>query len=537
VDQAADITSGEEFDVAVVGAGMGGLYAVHRFSNDGLSVIGIEGAGGLGGVWYHNAYPGARVDAESLGYCYFFDPQLFNEWEWTEKFAAQPEILAYLNHVADRYDLRSRFLFETWVVGAQWDTDAHRYTITTDTGRTIRARFLVMATGQLSKSRDPEFDGLDDFQGEWVQASHWRPVEIEGKRVAVIGTGSSGVQASTAIAAQAAQLSVMQRTPLYSMPARNAPFDRGRHARMGESVELAWQELLASPGGLTTLPPVGKTSEFPPLQQRALLESRWLYGGTSMLTLFTDTATDLEANELVGAFVREKNAERVDDHETAAKLTAYNVPIGVRRLILEIGYFEIFNQDNVQLVDIREDPIERFVPAGIRLASGRVVELDTVVFALGFDAFTGSLDFANITNGKGEKVTDHWTRGPRGYLGLMTTEFPNLFLIAGPGSPSLTANVNLANVQHIDLAADVVGHLTRAGYTCVVPSEDAVAQWTQHCFDVAEPLLRRQYDNYMVHVNHDDGSRIFMPYAAGMGPFVAKCREVVAADFAGFDFS
>jgi cation diffusion facilitator CzcD-associated flavoprotein CzcO len=531
----ADMSTGE-YDVAVVGAGMGGLYAVHRLRGQGLSVVGIEGAPEVGGVWYHNAYPGARVDAESVSYCYFFDPQLYKEWRWTEQFATQPELLGYLNHVADRYDLRKHFLFDTWVLGAQWDPEAARYTITTDTGQTIRARFLVMATGQLSKSRDPEFEGLADFEGGWVQASHWHPVEIKDKRVAVIGTGSSGVQASTAIAGEAAELLVLQRTPLFSMPARNAPADALRHERISGRVRDMWEELLATPGGLTYLPPVGKAADFPPEQQQALLESRWLVGGTSILTLFTDTATDPVANALVGSFVARKNRERVEDPETGAKLTAYNVPIGVRRLVLEIGYFEIFNQDNVHLVDVREDPIARFVPSGIELSSGRVVELDTVVFALGFHAFTGSLDYANITNEHGEHPSDKWARGPRTLLGLMTHGFPNLFTIAGPGSPTLTANVNLANVQHIDLMGDVLGHMSEHGYTKVEPSSEAQDEWTQHVFDVAEPLLRRQYDNYMVHVNRDDGSRIFMPYAGGMAKFVEKCREVVAQGFAGFDF-
>jgi cation diffusion facilitator CzcD-associated flavoprotein CzcO len=536
MDKAADVSQPGEFDVAVVGAGIGGLYAVHRFRSQGLSVVGIEGAPEVGGVWYHNAYPGARVDAESVYYCYFFDPELYKEWSWTERFAAQPEILAYLNHVADRYDLRRHFLFNTWVVGALWDPESNRYTITADTGQTIRARFLVMATGQLSKSRDPEFEGLADFEGEWAQASHWRPVQIRDKRVAVIGTGSSGVQASTAIAREAAKLHVLQRTPLYSMPCRNAPMDTLRRERISEKVEDVWEELLSSPGGLTILPPVGRSTDFRPEQRQALMESRWLVGSTSILTLFTDTGTDPEANELVGSFVRRKNAERVTDPKTAAKLTAHNVPIGVRRLIHEIGYFEIFNQENVDLVDVKEDPIARFVPSGIELVSGRVIELDTVVFALGFHAFTGSLDYANITNEHGQRPSDKWARGPRGYLGLMTTGFPNLFLIAGPGSPSLTANVNLADVQHIDLAGELLAYMSEHGYTRVEPTADAEEEWTQHAYDLAEPLLRRKYDNYMVHVNRDDGTRIFIPYAGGMGKFVEKCRMVVAEGFAGFAF-
>ncbi|MDV6212802.1 NAD(P)/FAD-dependent oxidoreductase [Rhodococcus erythropolis] len=527
----------ERVDVVVVGAGMGGMYAVQRLRGEGLDVVGIEGAPDVGGVWFHNAYPGARVDGESLNYCYFFDPELFRDWKWTEKFATQPELLSYLNHVADRHDLRRHFLFETWVVGATWSENEDRWVIKTDTGRTIWARFLVMATGNLSKARDPEFPGLADFEGEWVQASHWKPVEIAGKRVAVVGTGSSGVQAASAIAKEAAELHVLQRTPLYSVPARNRPADPAQHERMSARVEGMWEELLATPGAITHLAPVGKTFDFAGEQLEALLESRWLYGSTSILSLFTDTADDLKANEIVGSYVARKNAERVRDPETAAKLTAYNVPIGVRRLILEIDYFEIFNQDNVHLVDVREDPIVRLVPSGIELASGRVVELDTIVFALGFHAFTGSLDFANITNHLGERPSDRWARGPATYLGLMTSGFPNLFTIAGPGSPTLTSNVCVANAQHIDVVGDLLAYMGERGYTRVEASPAAQKEWTEHAAELAEPLLRRKYDNYMVHVNEDDGSRVYMPYAGGMDRFVAKCRDVVANDFEGFDFA
>jgi cation diffusion facilitator CzcD-associated flavoprotein CzcO len=524
------------YDVIVVGAGMGGLYGVHRFRGQGLSVLCLEAASGVGGVWLHNAYPGARVDVESVSYCYFFDPELYQEWNWSERYAAQPEILAYLNHVADKYDLRRSIKFDTRVVSAQWDPGATHYVVTSEAGETFTARFLVMATGQLSKPRRPSFEGLDDFRGEWVQTASWHPVAIDGKRVGVIGTGSSGVQAITAISKTAAQTYVFQRTANYSIPAHNRSADKARKERLAGKVQEVWDEIIHTPGGLLLPPVMGKAGNFPAEQRQVILEERWAFGGQSLLGLFSDQGVDLEVNQMVSDFVRQKTRERIDDPELAEKLLCTTYPIGVRRICIDTGYYECFNQDNVHLVDIKDDPIERITENGIRLTSGEEVGLDTIVFALGFDAFTGALDEAGITNERGRHPSDNWRRGPRTFLGLMTTDFPNLFIITGPLSPSVLANMNLANVQHMNFVGDLIAHMNGHGYTRVEPTREAEDAWTAHAAELAEPLLRRAHDNYMVHVNKDDGTRIFIPYSGGVAGYVRRCDAVAAAGYDGFSF-
>lgn len=525
------------YDVVVVGAGMGGIYGVHRFRQQGLSVLGLEAAPDVGGVWYHNAYPGARVDIESVNYCYLFDPELYQDWRWSERYAAQPEILCYLNHVADRYGVRPHFRFNTRMTTAQWDPAANRYVITTESGDTVNARFLVMATGQLSRPRKPPFAGLDDFTGEWVQTSQWRDVAYEGKRVAVIGTGSSGVQTITAVAPVAAHTYVFQRTANYSIPAHNRPANQARYDRLAGKVKELWDELIHSPGGVVVPPVGGKARDYPSEQQQEMLEERWAYGGQSILGVFADQGIDPDVNKLVADFVRQKCRERINDPELAEKLMCDSYPIGVRRICIDTGYYEVFNQDNVTLVDIKEDPIERFTKTGVLLRTGAHIELDTIMFALGFDAFTGALDEAGVTNEHGKHPSDNWTRGPRTFLGLMTTGFPNCFIVTGPLSPSVLANMNLANVQHMDFVANLIEYMGQHGHTRVEPTEAAQNEWTEYAASIAAPLLRRAHDNYMVHVNHDDGSRFFIPFAGGVKTYIERCNEVAQNGYDGFDFA
>ncbi|WP_197410581.1 flavin-containing monooxygenase [Arthrobacter sp. EPSL27] len=525
------------YDVIVVGAGMGGIYAVHRFRKDGLSVLGIEAAPEVGGVWYHNAYPGARVDVESYDYCYFFDQDLYSDWTWTERYAAQPEILRYLNYAADRLQVKPSILFNTWVNGSQWDPDTHRYVVTTDTGKTFTARYLVMATGNLSKPRKPDFAGIDEFKGEWHQSAHWprTPVQIAGRRVAVIGTGSSGVQAATAIAKEASELYVFQRTANYSVPAHNREADQERHRRYSSKTETIWKELTESGGGIILPPVLGKAGDYTEEQQQQLLEERWAFGGQALLGLFADQGTDQAVNDIVSNFVRGKVRQMVKDPETAEKLMPTSYPIGVRRLCIDTGFYDIFNQENVTLVDVNADPITRITPTGIQ-AGDNHYEVDLIVFALGFEAFTGALDNANIRNEHGQQPSDLWKRGPRTYLGLMTAGFPNLFTLTGPLSPSVLANMNAANVQHVDFIADMISHMNERGLTRVEPTEEGQQAWMDHAASLAKPLLRLAHDNYMVHVNKDDGSRVFVPYSGGFNKYVDQCNEVVAAGYRGFAF-
>jgi cation diffusion facilitator CzcD-associated flavoprotein CzcO len=393
-----------------------------------------------------------------------------------------------------------------------------------------------MCTGQLSAPRQPDFPGLEDFAGEWVQTSRWRPVAIEGRRVGVIGTGSSGVQTITAVAPLAEHLHVFQRTAHYSVPARNRLADEDRYQRIADKVPDVWDEILRTPGGLTLPPVFGKAADYSPEQQQAILEERWAFGGQVILATFADQATNAESNRLVVDFVRRKSRERIADPALAGKLLRYSYPIGTRRICIDTGYYEVFNRPNVTLVDVREDPIERITPTGIRLRSGEQAELDTIIFALGFRAFTGALDAAGIVNGHGVRPSEHWARGPRTYLGLTTVEFPNLFLPTGPGSPSVLANMNMGNVVHLDFVADLIGHMDQHGYATVEPTPAAVESWCDYVAGFAASLLRLRHDNYMVHVNADDGSRVFMPFAGGMGTYVERLREVAASGYRGFAF-
>lgn len=528
----------EEYSVVVVGAGMGGIYALHRFAELGHDVHGFEGAAGVGGVWYHNGYPGARVDVESHSYSFMFDQDLYAGWDWSERYAAQPEILQYLNYVADRLDVRRNLSLSTWVTSAQWHPEENKYLITTDTGRTVWARYLVMATGNLSKPRKPDFAGLDDFQGEWHQTGHWpkTPVEIAGKRVAVIGTGSSGVQAATEIAKTAGHLYVLQRTPNYSIPAHNGPADKRKKERLSRKVLQFREETYATPVGYAMPPNVGKASEYSEEQQQQILESRWAFGGQSLLGTFSDQGTDLEVNNVVAEFVRGKIRDMIDDPETAEKLMPTAYPIGIRRLCIDTGYYPIFNQSNVSLVDLRTDPVERITRTGIKTRENEY-EVDLIVFALGFEAFTGALDQANIRNEHGQQPSDRWTYKPQTYLGIMTNGFPNLFTLTGVQSPSVLATFFALNNYHVDFVADIIEHAEDKGAVRIEPTLEAEAEWGDHCNTIAAPMLRRAVDNYMVHVNKYDGSRYFIPYAGGFDKYAQQVNEIVTDDYRGFEFT
>jgi cation diffusion facilitator CzcD-associated flavoprotein CzcO len=524
-----------DYDVIVVGAGIGGIYAVHRFARQGLSVLGIEGAGGVGGVWYHNRYPGARVDVDSIDYCYYFSNEIWQTWRWTERFAAQPEILAYLNFVADSFGVKRHFIFGTWMTGAQWRGDSARYWVTTSTGDGFSCRFLVMATGQLSQSRQPPFPGLERFRGEWVQTSHWpeRDVELEGRRIGVIGTGSSGVQAIPVLARHAGHLHVFQRTANYAVPARTAPIGAEVQQDIGGRLSEERERLLATRGGSRL--PVGTkpVSNYSPAEQVAILQRQWESGGQAMNSLFADQATNLESNDVVDEFVRGKVREIVKDPGLAEKLCPSGYPIGTRRLCLDIGYYETFNRDNVTLVDTRSDPIAEISERGIRTRGARY-ELDLIVFALGFHAFTGALDRAHIRNDRGKVPSDGWARGPRTLLGLMTAGFPNLFLPTGPGSPSVLANLFLQNEFLMDWIGDCIAYLDAHGFSTIEPSEAAQDAWTAHAAQAAGRLLRLRVDNYMVHVNADDKSRVFIPYTGGFGRYVSAARDAAVRGYEGF---
>ncbi len=527
------------FDVVVVGAGFGGLYAIERLRRDGLSVVALESASDVGGVWFHNRYPGARVDIESLDYCYQFSSELTHEWRWSERYAAQDELLRYLNFVADKFELRRHIRFNTTLAGARWRPDQARYALTTHTGEALSCRFLMLATGNLSAARIPNFAGLASFEGEWVQTSDWpeRDVQIEGRRVAVIGTGSSGVQAITAIAPRAQQLYVFQRTPNFSVPARNAPLSDEAYAaavNMPDRREM----LLGTPvGSVFGLPaPALNYAEYSEAARAERLQAQWALGGQGMNRVFADQGLDLAVNAVVSEFVREKIRELVKDPAVAEQLCPQDHPIGTRRLCLDTGYYETFNRDNVALVNVAGDPIEEITPTGIQLRGGAKYEVELIVFALGFHAFRGAMDRIDIRNAAGASISDAWRRGPRTLLGLMTAGFPNLFHLTGPGSPSVLTNMALMNEQHVDFAADLIAYMRAVDAETIEPELAAQDVWTDEVTRAASTLLRLNVDNYMVHVNADDGSRVFMPYTGGLARFNATCRAIAADGFKGFVF-
>jgi len=527
-------------DVLVVGAGFGGLYAIERMRREGLSIICLESASGVGGVWFHNRYPGARVDIESLDYCYQFSRDLFGAWRWSERFAAQDELLRYLNFVADRLNLRHHIRFNTTLARGRWLPQQARYELQTAGGERFSCRFLVLAAGNLSAARTPQFEGLDSFQGEWVQTARWpeREVRLSGRRVAVIGTGSSGVQAVTAIAPHAAQLYVFQRTPNYSVPARNAPLAEAEYMAAVNAPDRREALLATAVGARVGLPdaplPYAKYSET---ERTERLEAQWALGGQGMNRVFADQSLDAAVNQVVADFVRGKIRATVKDPEVAALLCPHDHPIGTRRLVLDTGYYECFNRDNVRLVSIAADPIAHITPTGLMLRSGVSYDVDLIVFALGFHAFRGAMERIDLRNGRGEAIPDLWRRGPRTLLGLMTAGFPNLFHLTGPGSPSVLANMALMNEQHVDFTAAMIAHMRARGYDAVEPEVAAQDAWTAHAAEVASMLLRLQVDNYMVHVNADDGSRVFMPYTGGLGRFNEACQAIAADGFKGFAFT
>ncbi len=528
-------TQADEYDVVVVGAGFGGVYGIHRFRQDGLSVLGIEGGSGVGGVWFHNRYPGARVDIDSVVYCYHISNEIYRGWKWKERYAAQPELLEYINYVADTLDLKKHILFNTWMTAGEWQPAEKRYVIKTSTGRTIRAKFLVMATGQLSEARKPPFPGLDEFKGEWVQTSHWpdREVKLAGRRIGIIGTGSSGVQAVPRLAEQARHLTVFQRSPNYSVPAQNKPLDEATWEMVGADVPAEKARLLKHFGAQHRPRGTQPASAFTPEEQQAMIEKQWNAGGHAMSAIFSDQTTNAASNELVAEFVRNKIRQTVKDPVVAEKLCPKDHPIGTRRLCLDIGYHETYNRDNVTLVDVREAPIERITATGIQTRDGKHYELDLIVFAIGFDAFKGAVNSANIRNEHGRAPTDHWDRGPQTLLGLMTSGFPNLFMVAGAGSTSVLANMVMVDEHHVDWIADCIQHLKKNGLQSIEPEVGAERDWSQFVADAAGKILRLNVNNYMVHVNKD-GSRVFMPYVGGFDKYVALADASAAKGYEGF---
>ena len=524
-----------ELDVLVVGAGFSGLYALHRLREQGRSVHLVELADDVGGTWYWNRYPGARCDIESVDYCYSFSDELVQEWEWTERYPAQPEILRYLNHVADRFDLRRDITFGTRVTEAAFDESTSTWRVRTDVGVRITARFLVMASGMLSVAKRPGIPGLEDFEGELLHTADWprEPVDFTGRRVGVIGTGSSGVQIIPQIARRAAHLTVFQRTPHYVVPAGNRPLDpdfqRDVKARFSEFREAARNH----PGGTHRVLGDESALAVSEADLRERLERYWRRGGPDILAAYRDLLTDRAANERVAEYVRGRIREIVTAPDVAERLVPTGYPFGTKRLVLEIDYYSTFNRDNVQVVDVRAAPIERVTAGGLRTGE-REYELDCLVLATGFDAMTGALLNVAFTGVGGVTLGERWAAGPRTYLGLCSNGFPNLFFITGPGSPSVLSNMLVSIEQHVEWVSDFIAYLDKNGLARAEADLSHETAWVEHVNEVAHASLYPVGNSWYLGANVPGKPRVFMPYIGGVGRYRQICDDVAADRYRGF---
>lgn len=543
-----------DLDVIVVGAGFAGIYMVHRMRQAGRSVRAFEAGSGVGGTWFWNRYPGARCDVESMEYSYGFSEELQQDWEWTERYAPQPEILRYINHVADRFDLRDDIQLETKVVSAHFieatDSGAGgssnegsvatsaRWHVVTDDGKSWTARFCVMATGCLSSTNTPDIPGLDSFAGELHHTSRWprEGVEFTGKRVGVIGTGSSGVQCIPIIAREAAHLTVFQRTPNFSIPAHNVPLAADVQAEVKKNYQSirAENRQRAAAFGINWGPAGGLTFDSTPEERADAFESRWRLGGLGFISVFADLLLDKRANDEAAEFVRGKIRDVVDDPDVAALLSPDHV-LGCKRVCSDTGYFEAFNRENVELVDVSRDPVERVTPTGV-VTGGREFALDCLVMATGFDAMTGALHAIDIRGRAGQTLKDKWSAGPITYLGLGMSGFPNFFTITGPGSPSVLANMVTAIEQHVDWITDCLEFMRTEDHATIEATTRAETEWVEHVNAVADETLYPTCNSWYLGANVPGKPRVFMPHI-GFPPYVEKCDEVVAAGYEGFSFS
>jgi cation diffusion facilitator CzcD-associated flavoprotein CzcO len=529
-----------QVDMVVVGAGFAGLYMTHKAQEAGLSVTCFEAGNGVGGTWYWNRYPGARVDIECVEYSYSFSKELEQEWQWSERYAAQPEIERYANHVAERFNLNEKIQFGTRVVSAIFDEVTRRWLVTTDQGDVVSAQYCIMATGLISAPVEPRFEGLESFRGEQFMTSRWpqEAPEFAGKRVAVIGTGSSGIQVISEVAKEADQLYVLQRTPSYTIPLQNRPVNAEQVANIKTNYESLRQLQYDSFAGFTLvhseLAPLPSQSalEVSPEERRAEYENRWASGGLSPYYAYTDSLLDETSNETLAEFAREKIRERVDDPELAEKLCP-DYQILTRRLSPETNYLEVFNQANVDLVDLNERPIERFTASGI-IVGGEELELDAVVFATGFDVMTGAMDRIDVRGRNDRTLKDRWSEGLTSYLGMMTNGFPNLFWVNGPHSPFYNP-ILLAEYQG-DFICRLFEELRTHNADTIEPDVDAERQYVQFTNDIGNMTLFPKSDNYYMGDNIEGKPRNVVFFFGGFPLYREQC-EAGASGLGGFSFS
>ena len=540
IDNKAPEQESRYFDALVIGAGFSGLYQLLCLRDRlGLSVKVLEVADGVGGTWYWNRYPGARCDSESHSYCYSFSDELMREWEWSERYPAPPEILRYLNHVADRFDLMRDIRFNTRVTSAHYDATANLWRLSTGAGETFTAQFLITAVGCLSSANIPNFPGLDTFAGRWYHTAQWphEGVDFRGKRVGQIGTGSTGIQSAPVIAETAARLTVFQRTANYSVPARNGPLTPEFRCWVRENTAEIRRVTQASANGHPWFISDRSALEVPAEERQALYEAAWDTGGLRFRAAFRDLVTDNAANETAAAFIKEKIREIVKDPATASKLADIDHPYAAKRPPIDTDYFETFNRDNVELVDVRADPIERITPRGIRTRDAEY-PLDIIVFATGFDGMTGSLLRMDIRGRDGLPLAKAWATGPRNFLGLQVAGFPNLFMVTGPGSPSVLCNMPVAIEQHVEWITDCIAHMRQHGLKRIEPSDEAVDSWVTQVNMAAEAtVLPQAKHSWYLGANIPGKPRVFMPYAGGMAHYRKICADVAARNYQGFTLS
>jgi cyclohexanone monooxygenase len=524
-------------DAVVVGAGFAGLYAVHKLKNLGLKVVCLEAAPDVGGTWFWNKYPGARCDVPSLEYSYSFSEELQQEWTWTERFASQPEILAYIRHVAQRFDLRRDIVFSTRVTSATFDETQKNWTLTTDTGLRVDARFFIAASGCLSAARTPDIPGVMNFRGPIYHSGQWpeAPARFEDLRVGVVGTGSSGIQIIPELARVALQLFVFQRTPNFSVPARNRPLQRQEQALFKRHYPQNRKRASESNDGMLGLgAPTEPTPSVDELARTRTYNARWEHGGAAaVLTPYTDLLTDRTANETLGEFVRGKIRAIVRNPAIAEKLVPTDHYIGTKRICQDTGYYETFNQEHVKLVDIRREPISRITETGIMTSHGHY-DLDALIFATGYDAVTGPLLAMNVRGKGGLRLADKWAEGPKVYLGLVTSGFPNLFIVTGPGSPSVKGNMVHSIEQHVNFIADCLAHMRDNRLSLIDSDLEAEERWSEHVREVAERTLFPLADSWYVGANIPGKPRVFLPYVGGIPAYRKTCERVVANGYEGF---
>jgi cyclohexanone monooxygenase len=528
-----------DVDAVIVGAGVAGLYAMHRLRQIGLSPVGIEAADGVGGTWYWNRYPGCRCDVPTIEYSYSFDEALEQEWSFSEVMSAQPEIETYLNHVADRFDLRGGFRFSTRVTDATFDEATGRWTVTTDRGDRYRTPWCVMATGSLSAPNLPNIDGIESFDGTLVHTGMWpsEGVDVSGKRVGIIGTGSSGMQSIPHLAREAAHLTVFQRTPNYSFPGQVAPVDPELQAYVKANYrELRRLQRLSGAGisGMA-MPAADGNGRSVGAGAFGLAAN---VGSSSASTGTPDRAAMAAALERMEESFARMVRKRVRDPETAESLIPKDYRMGCKRLVVEIDYFETYNRDNVTLVDLRKGGITEITPTSVRTEQGDF-DIDVLVLATGFDALTGPLTRIAIRGRDGRLLADEWRHGPRAYLGLMAAGFPNLFRITGPGSPSVLSNMVVSIEQHVDWIADAIAHHRAAGIDVMEPSERAQDEWVDHVQEVSvgTPYTAPSCNSWYVGANIEGKTRVILPYTGGVGKYREICDDVAADGYRGFVLS